>query len=107
MIAHDTVQSLWKSYPEFYRVHLAESLITLSLCRGGMGQLDSALPANADATATHGELAKTNKVFNPNLAGSLNNLSLSRLSDLGRSEEAFVAIEEAVEIRRVLANTNS
>jgi tetratricopeptide (TPR) repeat protein len=38
----------------------------------------------------------------PELAGWLNNLS-QRLSDLGRREEALAAIEEAVELYRVLA----
>ena len=40
--------------------------------------------------------------FLPDLATSLNNQS-ARLSDLGRREDALAAIEEAVKIRRRLA----
>jgi Tetratricopeptide repeat len=40
--------------------------------------------------------------FRPDLASSLNNLSLA-LDGLGRQEEALAAIEEAVSIRRELA----
>jgi hypothetical protein len=39
-------------------------------------------------------------VFLPDLARSLNNLSL-RLADLGRREQALTAVEEAVTIRRI------
>jgi tetratricopeptide (TPR) repeat protein len=42
------------------------------------------------------------EAFEPDLAASLNNLSL-RLSDMGRREEALGAIVGAVEIRRRLA----
>jgi hypothetical protein len=42
-------------------------------------------------------------VFLPNLATFLNNQS-SRLSELGRREEALAVIEEAVTIRRQLAD---
>jgi hypothetical protein len=38
----------------------------------------------------------------PDLAGSLNNLSL-RLGGLGRREEGLAAVEESVTIRRELA----
>ncbi|MCX4451572.1 tetratricopeptide repeat protein [Streptomyces sp. NBC_01789] len=41
----------------------------------------------------------------PQLAGSLNNLSI-RLGDLGRQEEGLAAVEEAVNIHRVLAEAN-
>lgn len=52
-------------------------------------------------------LATTNgEAFNPDLAGSLNNLS-NFLSGLGRREEATVASEKAVEIYITLAMTNS
>ncbi|MGN6255407.1 MAG: tetratricopeptide repeat protein [Solirubrobacterales bacterium] len=40
------------------------------------------------------------------IAGALNNLS-NRLADIGRHEEALEAIEEAVALRRSLAETNS
>jgi hypothetical protein len=41
-------------------------------------------------------------VFNPDLAGSLLNLSL-RLSDLAHRERALEVIQEAVDLRRELA----
>jgi len=43
------------------------------------------------------------EAFLPELGGTLNNLS-QRLSDLGRTEEALAAIEEAVGIFRTLAS---
>jgi Tetratricopeptide repeat len=42
----------------------------------------------------------------PDLAGSLNNLSV-RLADAGRRDEALAAIEEAVAVRRRLAGANA
>ena len=42
------------------------------------------------------------EAFGPDLAMSLNNLSI-RLADLGRREEALSAIEESVEVYRELA----
>ena len=55
------------------------------------------------AAAIRRELAAARPdAFRPDLAASLNNLSL-RLADLGRREEALAAIQEAVTIRRELA----
>ena len=51
------------------------------------------------------ELAKTNPVFQGDLARALNNLSL-RYSELGLLQEALAPTEEAVKIYRELAKTN-
>ncbi|MCE9622687.1 MAG: tetratricopeptide repeat protein [Actinomycetia bacterium] len=56
--------------------------------------------------ATLRELAEANPAaYLPNLATSLNNLSV-RLGELGRREEGLVAIQEATSIRRRLAEAN-
>ena len=54
----------------------------------------------------YSELVAANPAaYEPDLAGSLNNLS-NRLAEAGRRDEALAAIEEAVEIRRRLAAAN-
>ncbi len=52
-------------------------------------------------TASTGTAARPD-AFRPDLARSLNNLSL-RLGDLGRQEDALGVIQEAITIRRELA----
>ncbi|MFE6713874.1 tetratricopeptide repeat protein, partial [Streptomyces sp. NPDC057695] len=57
-------------------------------------------------TSRYRALAKTNPdAYLPNLAMSLNNLSI-RLADVGRREEGLAAVEEAVGHYRALAKTN-
>ncbi|WP_131745874.1 tetratricopeptide repeat protein [Frankia sp. Cppng1_Ct_nod] len=65
-------------------------------------QQDSHAFGKAEAVAVGRELARLRPdAFRPDLAMSLNNLS-NRLADLGRREDALVAIEEAVTVRRDL-----
>ncbi|SNR82493.1 Tetratricopeptide repeat-containing protein [Geodermatophilus saharensis] len=62
-----------------------------------------AVTVTAQAVDHHRHLAANDpEAFNPDLAGSLNDLS-GRLAALGRLEEALAAIEEAVTLRRALA----
>ncbi|MFB7124279.1 hypothetical protein ACFCY1_11830, partial [Kitasatospora sp. NPDC056273] len=57
-------------------------------------------------TTHYRTLAETNpEAYLPNLATSLNNLSV-RLNDAGRPGEGLAVIQEAVAIRRALAETN-
>jgi len=56
-----------------------------------------------DALAIRRRLAAaTPAAYEPDLASSLNNLSI-RMAEVGRRDEALAAIEEAVAIRRRLA----
>jgi tetratricopeptide (TPR) repeat protein len=68
-----------------------------------LGRGEDALAASVEAAQTFRELAAARPdAFRPDLAASLNNLSL-RLADAGRREQALAAIQEAVTIRRELA----
>ncbi|MEM9764503.1 MAG: tetratricopeptide repeat protein, partial [Pseudomonadota bacterium] len=69
----------------------------------GLGRWEEALAATQEAvTIGHRLAASRPDAFEPNLARSLNNLSVDR-SKLGRREEALAAAEESVTIRRRLA----
>ena len=69
----------------------------------GLGRREEALAAIQEAVTIYRELAAARPdVFRPDLASSLNNLSI-RLAGLGRREEALAAIEEAAHIYRELA----
>jgi len=66
-----------------------------------------AVLSTQDAVKIRRRLAAANAAAHePNLAGSLNNLS-NRLGDVGRRDEALAAIQDAVEIRRRLAAANA
>jgi tetratricopeptide (TPR) repeat protein len=70
---------------------------------GCWGRREDALAAIEEAAQVYRELAAARPdAFRPDLASSLNNLSV-RLADLGRREDALAAIEEAAGIRRELA----
>ncbi len=68
-----------------------------------MGRREDALAAGREAADAYRELAAARPdAFRPDLAGSLNNLSL-RLADLGRREDALAAIQEGAQVYRELA----
>jgi hypothetical protein len=68
-----------------------------------VGRRKKALAAIQEATDLHRELAAAcPDAFRPDLARSLNNLSVW-LGDLGRREEALAAIQEATDLYRELA----
>jgi len=68
-----------------------------------LGRTEEALAAIVGAVEIYHHLASLRPgAFDPDFAGSLNNLG-NRLGDLGRLEEALTAIEQAVEIHRRLA----
>src|ERR1700729_3056887 len=68
-----------------------------------MDRLEHALEAIRDAVDLLRQLAAERPdTFNPDLAGSLNDLSF-RLSDLGHRERALEVIQEAVDLQRKLA----
>jgi tetratricopeptide (TPR) repeat protein len=78
-------------------------LMDLSNCLASLGRREEALAAIEEAAGIYRLLAAARpQAFLPDLAASLNNLSV-RLADLGRLEEALAAIEEAVTIYRQLA----
>jgi tetratricopeptide (TPR) repeat protein len=72
-----------------------------------LGRNNEALIASVEAVEIYRRLAATNPAaFEPDLAGSLNNLGRV-FSSLGRNNEALIASVEAVEIYRRLAATNA
>jgi hypothetical protein len=65
----------------------------------------TALASIEEAICIRRELAKSNPVFLPDLAGSLNNLS-DRQSDMGQLEAALASSEEAVCLYKGMAESN-
>jgi tetratricopeptide (TPR) repeat protein len=70
-----------------------------------VGKRQEAVAPTEQALKIYRELAQTNPVFLPNLAGALNNLG-NRYSEVGKRQEAVAPTEEALKIYRELARTN-
>lgn len=88
-------RDLVKTDPAFLCAVIAStcSLNNFSVQLRALKRMEEALVANEEAVEIYRVLANTNsEAFNPDLASSLNNLSIRR-----RSEDALVAIEEKVE----------
>ena len=80
--------------------------LSLSRCLAASGRRDEALETAQEATKLYRTLAEHNPAaYNPNLAGSLNNLA-SYLASNGQRHEALTTAQEAVSIRRTLAEHN-
>jgi len=97
--------------PDAFRPDLASSLNNLGIQLADLGQREEALAATREAVDLYRALAAANPpqagglggdAVRPDLASSLNNLG-NRLAALGRHEEALAATQEAVAIRRALA----
>lgn len=88
-----------------YRSYLSQSLCTLAVCRGDMGDLKEALAAG-EAVNVYRALAKASPgAYTSQLARSLSILS-NRLIDAGKRAEALSPAKEAVKIRRAMAEAN-
>jgi tetratricopeptide (TPR) repeat protein len=84
----------------------ANSLVFLSNSYSEMGRREEALDAALRAIKIYEHLVKKNPdAFEPNLAGSFNNLGI-RHSDLGQKEDALEASLRAIEIQERLAKKN-
>src|SRR5204862_90222 len=71
-----------------------------------LGQREAALVATREAVAIYRTLATRNPdAFQPDLAGSLNNVS-NLLGEVGQREPALAAVREAVDLYRTLATRN-
>ena len=88
------------------QVTIAELLLRVSTRASDAGDRAGALASITEVVAHYRQLAATNPAaYLPNLATSLNNLSLWQ-SETGNRAEALASITEAVAIRRELAATN-
>lgn len=58
-LAHDVIQKIMRRNPDGpYRSYLAQSLCTLAVCRGDMGDLKEALAAGVEAVSIYRTLAE-------------------------------------------------
>lgn len=101
-IAHEIISNLAKDNQVSCQDYLCECLLTLSLCRSGMGDFEGAFAASKEAVKTSRALVATDpdasKLI---LARSLNSLSVD-LAYSGEGMEALTASQEAVQILQEL-----
>jgi tetratricopeptide (TPR) repeat protein len=93
---------LFESDPPSYVTSLASELVERSRTLAREGHLEEALDRAHQAVDICRKAIESGATSRPQLADSLNNLGI-QLAGVGRSDEALAPIEEAVAIRRELA----
>ena len=93
-------------HPDNYRPQLAMSLMNTSAFLSTLGHKEDALDASRQAVAIYRDsISGESDSHSSDFAHALNNLSL-HLSELGQFAEAQLVVNEAMLIRRSLANKN-